>query len=99
MSLADNLRRARLTRFWSQTELAEKANVSRATIARVELGGYVPQLKTIRRLAEALSVEPGELVTIEELEGETAAGTSPPRPVAASGSLPPGRSTPGKEAR
>jgi len=77
MPLADNLRRARLTRFWSQMELAEKADVSRATIARIELGGYVPQLKTLRRLAEALGVEPAALVTIEELEGETAAGRVP----------------------
>jgi transcriptional regulator with XRE-family HTH domain len=75
MSLAINLRRARLARFWSQSELAERSGVSRATIARVELGEYLPQLRTIRRLAEALQVPPQELVTVEELEGGAEART------------------------
>jgi transcriptional regulator with XRE-family HTH domain len=45
----------------SQEELAERAGVSRATIADLELGKRKPQPKTRRKLAEALGVEPYEL--------------------------------------
>jgi transcriptional regulator with XRE-family HTH domain len=42
-------------------ELAERAGVSRATIADLELGKRRPQPKTRRKLAAALGVEPHEL--------------------------------------
>jgi transcriptional regulator with XRE-family HTH domain len=42
-------------------ELAERASVSRATIADLELGKRRPQPKTRRKLAAALGVEPHEL--------------------------------------
>jgi transcriptional regulator with XRE-family HTH domain len=45
----------------SQEELAERAGVSRATIADLELGNRKPQPKTRRKLAAALGVEPHEL--------------------------------------
>jgi len=45
----------------SQEELAERAGVSRATIADLERGNRKPQPKTRRKLAEALGVEPYEL--------------------------------------
>ena len=45
----------------SQEELAERAGVSRATIAALELGKRKPHPKTRRKLAEALGVEPHEL--------------------------------------
>ncbi len=45
----------------SQKELAERAGVSRATIAELELGKRKPHPKTRRKLAEALGVEPHEL--------------------------------------
>jgi transcriptional regulator with XRE-family HTH domain len=79
VSLATNVRHYRLAKFWSQTDLAAVAGIHRATIARIELGDYVPMLKTIRALATALGVEPAELVSVEELEraGEAAAGRSP----------------------
>ena len=38
MRLSDEIRKARLEHGWSQSELAEKAGVSRPTVARVELG-------------------------------------------------------------
>ncbi len=47
--------------FWSQEELAERAGVSRATIYKAEGGAGVAP-KTGRALAEALGVEPEELV-------------------------------------
>jgi transcriptional regulator with XRE-family HTH domain len=45
----------------SQEELAERAGVSRATIADLERGKRSPQPKTRRKLAAALGVEPHQL--------------------------------------
>jgi predicted transcriptional regulator len=44
-----------------QVELAERANVGRNTVMRLEAGG-VARLSTIRRLAEALQVRPADLM-------------------------------------
>jgi transcriptional regulator with XRE-family HTH domain len=67
MGLAENLRRLRLERYWSQADLGKAAGVHKATIMRIERGGYVPQLRTIRALADALGVPPTELATPDEL--------------------------------
>jgi len=45
----------------SQEELAERADVSRATIADLERGKRTAQPKTRRKLAKALGVQPTEL--------------------------------------
>ncbi len=50
----------------SQSELATRSGISRATIADLEAGNRRGQPRTIRRLAEALSIEP------ENLYGEIA---------------------------
>jgi transcriptional regulator with XRE-family HTH domain len=47
---------------FSQMELSERSGVSRATIADLELGKRGARPKTRRKLAEALGVEPWELV-------------------------------------
>lgn len=46
----------------SQDELSERSGVGRATIARIELGQTTPHGRTIRFIAEALEVEPRDLV-------------------------------------
>jgi predicted transcriptional regulator len=56
-----HLKRLREGRFLTQEELAERSGVSRPTIARLESSGDDARLKTIRKLAEALGVEPTEL--------------------------------------
>ncbi|MDP9357616.1 MAG: helix-turn-helix domain-containing protein [Chloroflexota bacterium] len=58
----NRLRNQREQRFWSQQELARRSGVSRITIARIETGVVVPTLMTVRRLAEAMGVEPVEIV-------------------------------------
>ena len=68
MSLSDNVRRLRHERFLTQAELALKASVTPVTVARIEAGGYIPYVRTIRQLAEALGVQPGELISPDELE-------------------------------
>ena len=56
------LRELRERASFSQMELSERSGVSRATIADLELGKRGAQPKTRRKLAEALGVEPWELV-------------------------------------
>ena len=50
------LREIRLSQALSQRDLAQKAGVAPKTIVDLELGRQEPQLRTIRRLAEALGV-------------------------------------------
>jgi transcriptional regulator with XRE-family HTH domain len=52
------LREIRLSQALSQRDLAQKAGVAPKTIVDLELGRQEPQLRTIRRVAEALGVEP-----------------------------------------
>jgi transcriptional regulator with XRE-family HTH domain len=58
---ATNLRRLRGL---SQDDLAYEAEVSRSYLAQLEKGGYYASLKIVGRLAEALNVEPAELLKL-----------------------------------
>jgi transcriptional regulator with XRE-family HTH domain len=58
----ERLREAREQALLSRRELAEKSGVSMDTIQRVELGEGGAFGRTIRKLAEALSVDPQELL-------------------------------------
>jgi transcriptional regulator with XRE-family HTH domain len=55
------LRDIREKKFLTQEELAQKAGLTVVTINRIEKGRQKPRFKTIRKLAEALSVEPGDI--------------------------------------
>jgi len=59
------LKELRESQFLTQHELAEKAGVGIATIARIEKGTRRPTFRTIKRLAAALGVEPSELAKRE----------------------------------
>jgi transcriptional regulator with XRE-family HTH domain len=62
----EKVRGARERRFFSQRELADKAGVNRNTVWRIETSGHTDvHPRTIRRLAEALSVDPASLVPQE----------------------------------
>ena len=62
----DKVRSAREQRFFSQRELATKAGVNHNTIWRIEGGGSVEvHPRTIRKIAEALSVDPASLTPEE----------------------------------
>jgi transcriptional regulator with XRE-family HTH domain len=57
------LKRARERRFLTREELAEKVGSHRDHIGRLERDEVEnPRMSTIRKLAEALEVEPAELV-------------------------------------
>jgi len=62
------VRQLREERFLSMAELAEKASISKNTLFRIETGNYSAIPRTVRKLAEALSVQPGDLVTPDELK-------------------------------
>ena len=64
------LRELRKLAFLSQRELAEKAGLTQASIARLESGKHFARPSTSRRLATALGVDPRELVATRS-EGGT----------------------------
>ena len=66
----EKLRVVRERALLSRRELAEKSGVSMDTIQRVELGEGGAFGRTVRRLAEALDIDPEEL-----LEGKALART------------------------
>ena len=55
------LRALRESRVLSLEDLARQAGISSTTLSQVERGMVVPKFRTIRRLSEALRIEPAEL--------------------------------------
>ena len=56
-----SLRVLRQRLFLTQPELAKKAGISHITLSRLENNKQKPAFRTIRKLAKALGVEPGEI--------------------------------------
>ena len=65
MRISSRLRELRLAKFFSLRDLAEQADLNYMTIHRLEQGKQDATLRTIRRLAAALGIEPAELVVRE----------------------------------
>lgn len=61
MPKLQNLRAIRERAALSQDELAERAGIARHNVSRLE-NGQAAQYKTLRKLAAALDVTPGELI-------------------------------------
>jgi transcriptional regulator with XRE-family HTH domain len=61
----ERLKKFRKLRAFSQQELADAAGVGRNTISRIERGETGAHGRTLRRLAQALSVDVAELVLTE----------------------------------
>jgi transcriptional regulator with XRE-family HTH domain len=59
---AANLRRLRHEKGLSQDDLAYEAEVSRSYLSQLEKGAFYASLKIVGKLAEALRVEPAELL-------------------------------------
>ena len=66
LHIGDKLRRTRKQALLTQQQLADKSGVGITTIVRIERNQVEPQARTIRKLAEALGVEPHELLKGEE---------------------------------
>ena len=60
--IGGNLKRLRLRSALTQRELAQRAGIAHATLARLERNKAEPHPTTMRKLADALGVEPRELV-------------------------------------
>ena len=58
----EKLREIREKRFLSHRDLAKRANVSPTTVLNLEAGKVEAQRRTVRKLAEALGVDPATLV-------------------------------------
>src|SRR4028118_1847021 len=64
--IGDKLRETRKRALLTQQQLADKSGMGVTTIIRVERNQVEPQARTIRKLAEALGVEPHELLKGED---------------------------------
>ncbi len=60
--VGDNLKKLRVLNALTQAELAQKAGLTLAAVARIERNEAEPRMTTLRKLAEALEVSPAELV-------------------------------------
>ena len=60
--IGDRLKRARTLNALTQAELAERAGLTTAAVARIERDEAEPRPSTLRKLARALGVEPRELI-------------------------------------
>ena len=60
--VGENLRRLRILNALTQAQLAERAGVTTATVARAERDEIEPHMTTVRKLSDALGVHPRELI-------------------------------------
>ena len=60
--IGDNLKRQRVRKALTQEELARKAGLTTASVARIERNVTEPRMSTLRKLAKALDIDPAELV-------------------------------------
>lgn len=63
--VGDRLKDLRIEQALTQEELANKAGVALNTVARLERNETEPHMSTVRKLANALDVEPRELTKRE----------------------------------
>ena len=60
--VGEKLKKQRTMRALTQAQLAERAGVTTATVARIERDEIEPRMTTLRKLADGLEVDPAELV-------------------------------------
>ena len=60
--IGERLKRQRTLRALTQAKLAERAGVTTATVARIERDEIEPRMTTLGKPAQALEVDPAELV-------------------------------------
>jgi transcriptional regulator with XRE-family HTH domain len=61
-----SLREWRAEKLMTIRDLATKANVANRTIVQIEHGRISPRLRTMRRLSEALDIEPGDITEFDD---------------------------------
>jgi transcriptional regulator with XRE-family HTH domain len=75
-TIGQRIRRLRDARYLSQAELALKAGMSRTVLGRLENDQAVPIQRTVRKLAEALGVDPHEIAQPSELRARRGEGAA-----------------------
>jgi transcriptional regulator with XRE-family HTH domain len=60
--VGERLKTLRIRRALTQEELAERAGLSKNAVNRLEVDKAEPRMSTLRKLAQALDVDPSELV-------------------------------------
>ncbi len=60
--IGERLKKQRTLRALTQAQLAERAGVTTATVARIERDEIEPRMTTLRKLAQGLEVDPARLV-------------------------------------
>ena len=67
-TIGERLRRARERRAWTQVDLATRSGVTQLTILRIKNGYQRLCLPTVRKLADALEIDPGWLLFGEDAD-------------------------------
>jgi transcriptional regulator with XRE-family HTH domain len=62
VKIGDRLKHERIAQTMTQAELAKKAGISAAALVRIERNQADPHVSTIRKLADALDVDPRYLL-------------------------------------
>jgi transcriptional regulator with XRE-family HTH domain len=70
-ALARNLRRLRVARRWSLSELAAATGIGKASVSAIENGRANPTVDTLGRLADALDVGVAELLELGAVDDVT----------------------------
>jgi transcriptional regulator with XRE-family HTH domain len=60
--IGDRLKNLRVRRALTQQELADRAGIGKNTVNRIERNEGEPHMSTLRKLANALDVDPSELI-------------------------------------
>ncbi len=81
-----DLRQQRTELGLTQSELAERAEVSQPLIARIEGGDVDPRLSTLRRIVTALEQAESDVVRAADLMNEAVVSVAPDDPVSAAAS-------------
>jgi transcriptional regulator with XRE-family HTH domain len=68
VKIGAQLKRQRERALLTQGELSERTGIGVPTISKIENGKVEPRFSTIRKLAHALSIDPRELVEVDDDE-------------------------------
>ena len=59
--LGSTIRKRRIARDWSQTRLADSADITQKYLCEIECGKRNPSIDCVRRICESLDVQIGQL--------------------------------------
>ena len=60
--IGDRLKDLRIRRALTQRELADRAGISSNALNKIELNKAEPHMSTLRKLANALNIDPSQLI-------------------------------------